>query len=335
MRRWLASGVVVAVVVAAVVFAWPEPVDAIVLHGTFTDDDQSPHQNGIEAVAAAGITVGCNPPANNHFCPNQNVTRAQAATFLARALNLPDDGHDYFTDDDGHILEGGINKLAAAGITAGCNPPVNSRFCPDRTLTRAEFAAFIARGLSLPPTSTNFFVDDNGHVLENSINRIAAAGITVGCNPPTNNRFCPDRVLTRGEVATLLTRALGLPQNPQRILLGSWSPITCSKDGKTCSLLVDTFGGRYHQIQEGFFQRLPYQGTEQAQFTASNTTFTLTLNGTVVSTSQLPIATSSAQATRMWNTTTLVFPNGNHSLVGEWRWNGTLIQKTTATIRAD
>ena len=166
-----------------------EPGGRVLLQGTFTDDNQSTHQNGIEAVAAAGITTGCNPPTNNHFCPTRAVTRAEAATFLARALSLPDDGKDYFTDDNGHVLEGGINKLAAAGITSGCNPPANSRFCPDRTLTRAEFAAFVARGLSTSHhLDQDFFVDDNGHVLENSINRIAEAGITVGCNPPTNNR---------------------------------------------------------------------------------------------------------------------------------------------------
>jgi hypothetical protein len=126
------------------------PADAILLQGTFIDDNDSVHQNGIEAIAAAGITVGCNPPTNDRFCPNDSVTRAQAATFLARALSLPDDGNDYFVDDNGHVLEGGINRVAAAGITAGCNPPDNDRFCPDRALTRAQFAAFITRALGLP-----------------------------------------------------------------------------------------------------------------------------------------------------------------------------------------
>jgi hypothetical protein len=334
MKRWLASAAVLIVVIGLVVMAWPDPVDAILLQGTFTDDNQSVHQNNIEALAAAEITSGCNPPSNTHFCPSRGVTRAEAAKFMARALNLSDDGNDYFTDDNGHVLEANINMVAAAQITAGCNPPVNSRFCPDRTLTRAEFAAFVARGLSLPPTSTNFFVDDNGHVLENSINRIAAAGITLGCNPPTNNQFCPNRILTRGEIASLLTRALNLPQIPQRILLANWSPVSCSKDGQACSLTVDTFSGLSHLIEEGFFQRLPYQGSEQAQFTSSNTTFTLTLDGSAISTTQLSTASSSTQATRLWRRT-LTFADGNHTLVGEWRWNGTLFQRTTATIRVD
>ena len=99
-------------------------------------------------------------------------------------------------------------------------------------------------------------------------------------------------------------------------------------------MLIDTFDGRTHLIREGFFQILPYQSGEQAKFTAANTTFALLLDGDPVSTTQLPTATTPTQALRRWNTT-LVFSAGNHTLVGEWRWNGALIQRTTATIRVD
>jgi hypothetical protein len=37
---------------------------------------------------------------------------------------------------------------------------------------------------------------------------------------------------------------------------------------------------------------------------------------------------------RRWNTL-LTFSEGNHVLVGEWRWQGSLIQRTTASISAD
>jgi hypothetical protein len=181
----------------------------LVYTGSFFDDDSSVHVNGIEAMAAAGITKGCNPPFNDKFCPERVLTRAEAATLLARALSLPNSGQDYFSDDNGHVLEGGINRLAEAGITKGCNPPANDRFCPNRPLSRAEFAAFISRALSLPAASRDYFSDDKGNVLEGAINRIAEAGITKGCNPPANTHFCPASLTTRAETATFLTRALG------------------------------------------------------------------------------------------------------------------------------
>ncbi len=45
------------------------------------------HAASIETLAASGITAGCQAEPLR-FCPNQDVTRAQMATFLARALNL-------------------------------------------------------------------------------------------------------------------------------------------------------------------------------------------------------------------------------------------------------
>ena len=54
--------------------------------GTFLDDNGLTFEASIEAIAAAGITAGCGPQV---FCPDGLVTRAQMATFLVRALNLP------------------------------------------------------------------------------------------------------------------------------------------------------------------------------------------------------------------------------------------------------
>jgi hypothetical protein len=41
----------------------------------------------IAALAQAGITRGCNPPTNDRYCPDDNVTRGQMAAFLTRALS--------------------------------------------------------------------------------------------------------------------------------------------------------------------------------------------------------------------------------------------------------
>jgi hypothetical protein len=186
----------------------PDPPDPPT--DTFVDDDGNIHEAAIEAIAAAGITMGCNPPANDRFCPDDPVTRGAMAAFLNRALTLDPTGIDYFTDDDGSVFEADINRIAAAGITLGCNPPANDRFCPDDPVTRGAMAAFLNRALTLDPTGIDYFTDDDGSVFEADINRIAAAGITLGCNPPANDHYCPNRVVTRAEMATFLTRALGL-----------------------------------------------------------------------------------------------------------------------------
>ena len=53
----------------------------------FTDIEGNVHAGDINALAAAGITVGCDTrPAR--YCPEEDVTRGQMATFLHRALDL-------------------------------------------------------------------------------------------------------------------------------------------------------------------------------------------------------------------------------------------------------
>jgi hypothetical protein len=135
------------------------------------------------------------------------------AAFVARALGLPGPGQDHFTDDQGHVFESAVNRIADAGITVGCNPPANDRFCPDRGMSRGEMAAMLTRAFAYPPASADRFSDDEGHLFEGAIDRIAAAGVTQGCNPPVDDRFCPDQPVTRGQMATFITRALGLTAN--------------------------------------------------------------------------------------------------------------------------
>lgn len=180
--------------------------------GTFTDDNGNVHEGFIEAIAAEGITAGCNPPANDRYCPTSNVLRGQMAAFLVRALGLTDDGgKDWFSDDDGTTFEADINKLAAAGITAGCNPPTNDQFCPGGRVTRGQMAAFLVRAYGYTdPGKGDWFTDDDGTTFESDIDRLATAGITLGCNPPTNDHYCPGNAVRRDQMASFLGRAEGL-----------------------------------------------------------------------------------------------------------------------------
>ncbi len=145
------------------------------------------------------ITTGCKI---DLFCPNSVVTRGQMATFLARAFDLPSSGTDRFRDDEGNSHEADINRIAAAGITSGCSA---TRFCPDGRVTRAQMATFLTRALHLPATGADYFTDDNSNKHEANINRIRAAGITFGCG---GSRFCPNGLVTRGQMAAFLHRAL-------------------------------------------------------------------------------------------------------------------------------
>lgn len=179
-------------------------------HGLFSDTQDHLFVAGIEWMAFEGITKGCNPPVNDRYCPDSSVTRGQMAAFLVRALGLPDAAPAGFADAVGLVFEDDIDKLAAAGITKGCNPPTNDMFCPNASVTRGQMAAFLVRALGyMDDGGGDLFVDDDGSVFEDQIDKLATANVTKGCNPPMNDQFCPTSNVTRGQMAAFLHRALG------------------------------------------------------------------------------------------------------------------------------
>ena len=174
--------------------------------GTFRDISNSIFAADIEWLAAEGITRGCNS-SGDRFCPEDSVTRGQMAAFLVRALKLSESLNNRFVDDDGSTFEDDAEKLAAAGITKGCNPPKNDRFCPDRVVTRGQMAAFLVRAMNYSTSGKpDAFSDDNDSVYEEAINALASKGITSGCSP---TEFCPNEPVSRGQMAAFLRRALG------------------------------------------------------------------------------------------------------------------------------
>ena len=76
---------------------------------------------------------------------------------------------------------------------------------------RTAAVLFVFAGFAFATSAqaqTTWFVDDDG-IFEADIEWLAAQGITKGCNPPDNDRFCPDNPVTRGQIAAFLVRALG------------------------------------------------------------------------------------------------------------------------------
>jgi len=179
-----------------------------VLIHRFVDTLGHTFKGDTEWAADQRVTKGCNPPENTLFCPDESVTRGQMAAFLRRHLRLPAASRDHFRDDNGSTFENDINRLAEAGITKGCNPPANDRFCPDDSVTRDQMAAFIVRALGLTDEDHPGFDDVTpSNIFFRDIERLATADITRGCNPPDNNLYCPKASVTRGQMTAFLHRS--------------------------------------------------------------------------------------------------------------------------------
>ena len=173
----------------------------------------------IERLYTAGITAGCrtNPL---RYCPESPATRAEMAVFIERgihgsAYNPPaGTGHVFADVPPGYWALSWIEKLYADHITGGClaSPLL---YCPERSITRAEMAVFLLKakyGASYtPPAAVGVFTDVPTSYWDASwIEQLYAEGITSGCSL-TPLSYCPERSVTRAEMAVFLVATFNLP----------------------------------------------------------------------------------------------------------------------------
>jgi len=113
----------------------------------FPDDEANIHAPAIDALAAAGVVGGFG---DGRYRPDEPVSRAQMATFLARAAERVNGSlertADYFDDDDGNVHESAIDKAAGTGIAGGT---AEGRYSPEPKVRRDQMASFLARTLDL------------------------------------------------------------------------------------------------------------------------------------------------------------------------------------------
>ena len=188
-ERW-----VIAVWLVRMLNTEPPPVTG---NSRFADVDASRWWSPFaEQLAIREITAGCKT-GPLRYCPQDPVTRAQIATFLVKAFDLPEaEAPAGFTDTAGNAHATSIDALIAAGVTTGCaTDPL--QYCPDEPVTRAQMATFVHRASLAPetPDSTTFQISDD----------------------------VPDRDLvdvTTGEAVNLRSLVTG----EQPLLLWFWSP---------------------------------------------------------------------------------------------------------------
>ena len=209
--------------VSASVFA-PAPA-AVAQQDSAAYSDVSPtayYAVPVAALAEQGIFDGTE--CAEGFCPGDPIDRKTMAVWVVRVL----DGEDpappsqaRFDDVDiDSFYAPFIERMFDLGVTQGCGD--GSGFCPDRNVTRAEMAVFLARAYNLPDGPNPDFADvprDAWYGAE--VVNLAASGITRGCGDGT--RFCPGRDTKRAEMATFLYRAGELvPDACQRLRDPTW-----------------------------------------------------------------------------------------------------------------
>src|SRR5690606_17370837 len=95
------------------------------------------------------------------FCRGASVTRGRLAR-CRRHCRAHEGSSALFSDTAQSVFEADISALADAGITRGCNPPDNTRFCPEEFVTRGQMATFLYRGLAAGHATSEDVADEEG-----------------------------------------------------------------------------------------------------------------------------------------------------------------------------
>ncbi|WP_062677819.1 C40 family peptidase [Parageobacillus toebii] len=142
---------------------------------------------------------------DSYFKPNEPITRAEVAAYLAEYLdlNLSDRSVTFKDVPSGYWALGAIRAIQKEGIMNGSN----GEFRPEETLTRAQLAAVLTRAFRLqPPTTMNPFTDvPPSFWAYRDIQALAASGITTG---RSDGSFGPNEPVTRVQFAAFLYRAM-------------------------------------------------------------------------------------------------------------------------------
>ena len=173
----------------------------------FTDVDRTPDSWYHEAVDWAfvnGVTTGVTATT---FCPDRNITRAQAITMLWRAVGSPEPttAENPFKDvSDSAYYAKAVLWAVENGVTTGTTA---TTFSPNNPCTRAQVVTFLYRYEKQPAVSgANPFTDvSESAYYYQAVLWAVEQGVTDGTG---DNAFSPNMTCSRAHVVTMLYRLL-------------------------------------------------------------------------------------------------------------------------------
>lgn len=171
-------------------------------------------QDGTELtyILNIGVTIPATSPSTSPTTPvvstPGNNTGTTISTGIHSNINNPNTGIDTpaaknrFIDIIGHWAENDINEMADKAIVVGVT---DITFEPDRSITRAEFAALITRALKLSAANDDAVFADVASDAWDADEVAAAAG--AGLISGYAGSFRPEDNITREEMAVVIMKA--------------------------------------------------------------------------------------------------------------------------------
>lgn len=178
--------------------------DGYIVTPVIPGDKKPEEKKAQEKPSTATITGYINGYPDGTFRPGKSMTRAEAASILAKLQRLPltDSSKPAFSDADGWY-NAVINAVVKAGYMKGYP---DGSFKPDKPITRAEFATMLSHFMSAK-TASNPFTDTNGNWAKEAIDKAYAQGIIKGYE---DNTFRPAADVSRAEAVAMVNRTFNI-----------------------------------------------------------------------------------------------------------------------------
>lgn len=178
--------------------------DSFIVTPVIPGDKKAEEKKAQEKPSTATITGYINGYPDGTFRPGKSMTRAEAASILAKLQRLPltDSSKPAFSDADGWY-NAVINAVVKAGYMKGYP---DGSFKPDKPITRAEFATMLSHFMSAK-TASNPFTDTNGNWAKEAIDKAYAQGIIKGYE---DNTFRPAADVSRAEAVAMVNRTFNI-----------------------------------------------------------------------------------------------------------------------------
>lgn len=179
-------------------------------------NDISNHQMKFELTyfAEKGVIL---PDAKGNFNPNDPVTRGEFASYIARALELPDSTKYTFSDlKQGTREAQEIQNAAGANILGGY---ADGTFKPNQKITRQQMAGMLynaLRYLEVPLHQAPLTFKDNKKIHDSFVNAVSTSvyfNIIRGVHTDKGVYFNPGNSATKAHAAAYLFRALEVAKN--------------------------------------------------------------------------------------------------------------------------
>ena len=150
------------------------------------------------------------------YKPNENVTRAQFAALIKRALKLPEAQGNFQDITSNMTLAPAVNAVAAAGIMQGVSA---NQFNPEALITREQVALTIVNalqysGMALVPRETDF-LDAGDMTSTTKLAIFHASNYEIINGMPENGklRFAPKAFAKRSHAAAFIIRFLNAKES--------------------------------------------------------------------------------------------------------------------------